>query len=288
MTQLFFMDESGHDHKNMPYEVRGGFSIHVSKLWPFVQKMQQLEIECFGKRLEEIKGSILLKKDVFKWAGQAEEIPNGIRKELVREFLNNKSNPKRVQFTAYGQASLKMAQGIVELLMDLDSVIFAAAIPRGTRRPPNYQLDDFLRKDHVFLFERFFYLLEEKNEHGVIVMDETEKKQDSRFVTRMEQYFSKTENGRERAERIVPAPFFVSSDMAVAVQVADLCIYAINWGFRLPERGMNAQTRPEITKMFKTRLKKLQYYRGKGLGLDYTSFGITFVRNPYEAKKRKQ
>ncbi|MDE2673577.1 MAG: hypothetical protein OXH65_00530 [Paracoccaceae bacterium] len=90
------------------------------------------------------------------------------------------------------------------------SVIFAAAIPCGTRRrPPNYQFDDFLCKDHVFLFERFFYLLEEKNEHGVIVMDETEKKQDNRFVIRMEQYFSKTENGRERAERIVPASFFV-------------------------------------------------------------------------------
>ena len=51
--------------------------------------------------------------------------------------------------------------------------------------------------------------MEEKNEHGVIVMDETEKKQDNRFVIRMEQYFSKTENGRERAERIVPASFFV-------------------------------------------------------------------------------
>ncbi|MDE2673576.1 MAG: hypothetical protein OXH65_00525 [Paracoccaceae bacterium] len=67
MIQLFFMDESGRDHMSIPYEIRGGFSIHISKLWPFVKKMQQLEIECFDQRLEEIKGSILFKKDVFEW-----------------------------------------------------------------------------------------------------------------------------------------------------------------------------------------------------------------------------
>ena len=32
MAWLFFIDESGHDHKHMPYEVRGGFAIHVSEL----------------------------------------------------------------------------------------------------------------------------------------------------------------------------------------------------------------------------------------------------------------
>jgi hypothetical protein len=28
MSWLLFLDESGHDHKNTPYEVRGGFAIH--------------------------------------------------------------------------------------------------------------------------------------------------------------------------------------------------------------------------------------------------------------------
>jgi hypothetical protein len=27
MSYLFFMDESGHDHRNTPYEVRGGVAI---------------------------------------------------------------------------------------------------------------------------------------------------------------------------------------------------------------------------------------------------------------------
>jgi hypothetical protein len=39
---LLFMDESGHDHKRMPYEVRGGIAIHAGKLWPMVQQLQQV------------------------------------------------------------------------------------------------------------------------------------------------------------------------------------------------------------------------------------------------------
>lgn len=282
MTQLFFMDESGTDHKTMPYEIRGGFSIHVGKLWSFVQKMQELEGECFGQRLVEIKGSKLLDKHRFKWASQNAEFPDQKRRDLVKKFLDNKETARGDQYTAYGQACLKMAQGIFNLLEDMDAVIFAAAIPQGVRWPTNYQLSDFFRKDQVFLFERFYYFLEEKNEHGVIVMDETEKNLDRRFVTRMENYFTKTVRGRKFANFIVPSPFFVSSDMAVAVQVADLCIYAINWGFRLPNRGMDAETRPEIADMFGTGLSRLQYKK-RDHSQGFESFGIMIVANPYKA-----
>ena len=276
MTQLFFMDESGHDRRYTPYEVRGGFSIHVSNLWPFVQKIKALEIECFGSRLEEIKGSSLLKKNVFEWASRTEELSDKKRRKLAEEFLKNKTKPTREQFTAYGQACLAMANGIVKLLAESKAEIFASAIPRNVKIPPKYPFDDYLQRDAVFLFERFFYLLEEKNEHCVIVMDETEKKQDQRFMGYMENYFTRTENGRERAKRIVPAPFFVSSDMAVAVQVADLCIYAINWGVRLPDQDMNAKTRPEIETMLGNDLINLQFRKGQ-------KFGIVFVPDPYSA-----
>ena len=88
MTWLFFTDESGHDHKQMPYEVRGGFAIHVSKLWPFAQAMQLLEKECFGCRLSdvgtEIKGSSLLKAKRFEFAAQGVPIPDHDRRQLCR------------------------------------------------------------------------------------------------------------------------------------------------------------------------------------------------------------
>ena len=47
-----------------------------------------------------------------------------------------------------------------------------------------------------------FYLLEEKDEQGVIVMDKTEK-QYRRFVSCMEKYFSITVRGRTFVRYIV-------------------------------------------------------------------------------------
>ena len=292
MTWLFFVDESGHDHRIMPYEVRGGFAIHVGRLWPFVQAMQRLELDCFGCRLtdygKEIKGSTLIDKKRFKFARQGPDFSDEDRKSLCRSFFEHGRSgiaPSRDEFTAYGQACLLMAKGIVELLRKFEAVLLASAIPRGVARRPDLNVDRYLRKDAVFLFERFFYFLKPKREHGVLVMDETEKHQDRRFVARMERYFTRTEPGRTRTEWIVPAPFFVSSDMARAVQAADVCIYALNWGFRLPARGMDAPRRDEIADMFGANLATLQY-RGQGVreGRAFDTFGIFYVPDPYEPR----
>lgn len=32
MSWFLFLDESGHDHKTMPYEVRGGIALHAGAL----------------------------------------------------------------------------------------------------------------------------------------------------------------------------------------------------------------------------------------------------------------
>jgi len=32
MAWLLFLDESGHDHKQMPYEVRGGVALHAGEV----------------------------------------------------------------------------------------------------------------------------------------------------------------------------------------------------------------------------------------------------------------
>ena len=70
MTWLLFIDESGHDHRTTPYEVRGGFAIHVRSLWSFVQNMRRLEINCFGCSLheykKEIKGATLLDRKALQ------------------------------------------------------------------------------------------------------------------------------------------------------------------------------------------------------------------------------
>ncbi|MFG0315661.1 MAG: DUF3800 domain-containing protein, partial [Planctomycetota bacterium JB042] len=270
MSWLLFLDESGHDHKSMPYEVRGGVAIHASRLWSFVRTVQRLELAAFGTELaqfrKELKGSKLLDRDRFRWAAQGEPMNDEERRKRCRGFLTRgleKKPPSRDEFTAYGQACLEMARSLFEAMREHGARVFACAVTRGTRKPATFEAEEFLRKDQVFLLERFFYFLEEQKAHGLLVMDEVEKAEDRRFVRRLERYFTRTDRGRRRAAWIVPSPFFVSSDMTYPVQAADLAIYCVNWGFRLPSHGMNAPTREEIASDFGGWLSQLQY-RGQG------------------------
>ena len=77
-----------------------------------------------------------------------------------------------------------------------------------------------------------------------------------------------------------------SPDMTYPVQAADLAIYCVNWGFRLPTRGMDAPVRPEIADDYGRWLAQLQFH-GEGYrdGAIYESYGILFVPDPYEARQ---
>ena len=180
-----------------------------------------------------------------------------------------------------------MADGIFVLLERHKALIFASAVPCGTAKPPAGASPppDILRKDHTFLLERFFYFLEKERQMGLLVMDEVEKTEDRRFVQRLHDYFLKTGNGRFRSKWIVPAPFFVSSDMALPVQVADVVIYALNWGYRHPSE-MTAPTRPEIETRYGPCIEKLKW---TGEGYDgtktYRSFGIVCVPDLFIPRK---
>lgn len=289
MSWLLFLDESGHDHRNMPYEVRGGIALHASQLWPFVQGMQHVELDSFGCHLhqfrKELKGSTLLDRKRFRLASQANSMEAEVRRKHARAFLTKglqHASPTRDEFTAYGQACLDMSRGTFQLLRSHAAVLFAVAIPRSVHKPANLVADEYLRKDHVFLLERFFYFLEAKREHGLLVMDEVDKSEDRRFVRKLESYYTLTQKGRYRTAWIVPSPFFVSSDMAYPVQAADLCVYCVNWGFRLPSQGMTEVTRPEIADEFGPWLNQLQF-RGQGYeqGHVFDTYGIRYVANPY-------
>lgn len=294
MSYLLFLDESGHDHRSMPYEVRGGIALHAAELWPFIQAMRRLEEATFGARLheyrQELKGSRLLDKDRFKWANQAPRMDDMERRKLCQGFLAKgleKKQPTRAEFTAYGQSCLEMASGVFQLLRDRQATLFAAAIPCSVERPKSTENADYLRKDQVFLLERYYYFLEKEAQHGLLVMDEVEKTEDRRFVRRLESYFEKTDVGRFRSRWIVPAPFFVSSDMTDPVQAANLVIYCVNWAFRLPPRGVNAPVRPEIAERFGAWLNALQF-RGQGYrdGEVCETYGVVFVPDPYTLRER--
>jgi hypothetical protein len=292
MSWLLFLDESGHDHRSMPYEVRGGIALHAGELWPFVQDVQRLELASFGTALhqfrKELKGCKLLDKDRFAWAVQGPVMADEERRKHCRGFLTKgleHKPPVRSEFTAYGQACLEMARGTFQLLRDRKAKLFAAAIPRTASRPDTFEAEAYLRKDQVFLLQRFFDFLEVEKQHGLLVMDEVNKTADRRFVRRMEAYFTRTQTGRYRTAWIVPTPFFVSSDMTYPVQAADLAIYCVNCGFRLPSRGMDAPIRAEVADEFGPWLSQLQF-RGETYrdGTVYPEFGIVYVPDPYTAR----
>jgi hypothetical protein len=287
MAWLLFLDESGHDHKQMPYEVRGGVAIQDSQLWPFTRAVQQLELWAFGCSLhdfhKELKGSTLLDKKRFKFANQAAPMPAAERQKNCRTFLMKgfqKAKPTSSEFCAYGQACIEMARGIFQLLRDHKAILFASMIPRGSGKAAG-PIEELLRKDNVFLLERFFYFLESEKQSGLLVMDGTEKMADRKFVRQLEGYFVKTNAGRYRTQWIVPTPFFISSDMAYPIQAADLCIYCVNWAFRLPTHGMNEPVREEIHAEFFDWLRDLQFHGdGHKDGSVFEVWGICYVPNP--------
>ena len=144
--------------------------------------MQRLELlDSFGGHLHqyrsELKGSTLLDRKRFRFAQQLAPMEPEARRKHCRGFSHERPSNTRLRpggkFTAYGQACLEMARGVFQLLRQHHAVLFAAAIP-PIARPRELQLEEYLRKDQVFLLERFFYFLESQKEHGLLVVDEVD------------------------------------------------------------------------------------------------------------------
>lgn len=272
--------------------MRGGIALHARRLWNFIQDWQRLEVDAFGVRLasfgKEAKGAKLLDRDRLRWAAQTPPMPGADRRKNAQAFIQkglDRRPPIALEFAAYGQACQEMARGIFDILAAHEAKLFACAIPRGVRPPSGFSQADYLRKDHVFLFERYFYFLEEKREHGLLIMDESDKRLDRDFVARIERYFSRTATGRNRTFRIVPAPLFVASDMTYAVQAADVTLYCLNWGFRVANWNVDLEKRQEIATEFGPKLRRLQWEgEGNRDGRAFRSFGIVFVPDPYETR----
>lgn len=293
MSWLLFMDESGHDHRNMPLEVRGGVAIHASRVWGFVQEFHNCEESAFGFRLAdrgmELKGSKLLESKRCEWANQEPELDNAARTNGASRFVTKsqqKAQLSRREFTAYGQACRLMAKSTFKLLKKHDAVLFASVIPRGVKPPKGFQFNNYLRKDQIFMQERFYWFLEAKRESGLFVMDQTEKQNDRRYLKRLHDYYTKTQKGRRRAKWIVPSPMFVDSELSPGVQAADLCLYCINWGFRRPEWGFNGAKRDDIHQGFAGYCGERQF-RGSSVdgGNTYQQYGIVYVPDPYTGRK---
>lgn len=92
MAFFLFIDESGHDHHDSPYEVLAGIAIEDKDLWNFIRLAHQLEIACFGRTYREdgreIKARTFLKRKTFRLAGQLPLIPLSERTALAQAKLD--------------------------------------------------------------------------------------------------------------------------------------------------------------------------------------------------------
>lgn len=241
MSYLLFVDESGQDRRDSPYEVLAGICLEDRDLWSFICQIQDAEIHCFGQRvttgLLELKGKELLKRKTFKLAKQMPAFPPEERARLAQSCLTkgtaaqgrtDSSGVTRAELTALGQAKIAFVERVLELCAQYRVRVFASVVDRDAPRPQG----DFLRKDYAYLFERFFHFIEEQpaQQSGLVIFDELEHSQCHILIDQMSRYFRETTKGRMRAGRIIPEPFFVHSHLTTAIQVADIVAYLMAWG----------------------------------------------------------
>ena len=64
LGHFLFIDESGQDRQESPYEVLAGIAVQDSELWNLIQRTHVLEQDVFGMRVSEgkleLKGKKLL------------------------------------------------------------------------------------------------------------------------------------------------------------------------------------------------------------------------------------
>ena len=277
MSWALFIDESGQDQRQSPYEVLAGIAIEDRKLWRLIRDLSDAQEEIFGLRLFEAYGSEakaqkLLKRKVFTHAAQMPAFPADQRRILAREILQDGTAVSRERLTALAQAKLAYVGRALDISRKAKAQAFASIVPQAAPRPAG----GMLRKDYAYLFERFFYFLNSQPEDpmGYVVFDELDKSASHILLNQVSEYFLKTNKGRTRSRLIIPEPFFVHSDMTTMVQVADLIAYIISWGVRLS--GMHAPHRPELEDLSRKvmRLRFTQHTPG-----GYTNYGFKIIND---------
>jgi len=287
---LLFIDESGHDRRAMPCEVLAGVLVAEHSLWNMVRAIRSIEQDCFGGYLrdlvsEERKAKKLLKVKRFRQATKGASFCPGEQRELTKALLlrgkearmkkETDSEPTGKELIAYSRSVLDFVHNILDIAASFNVRVIASVVDSGAPRPE----PGFLRKDYVYLFERYFYLLEgmSPSERGLVVFDELDKAQSHLLLNQMASYFLGTEPGRYRSSRIVPEPFFVHSELTSGIFLADLVAYILGWGWRLG--SMHQPCREEL-RPYADKLHAMQF-RGNRPSADGSEvreiYGITYI-----------
>jgi len=247
LAHFLFVDESGYDAGESPYGVLAGVAVEDRDLWNLVKDLRLAELTFFGgiqysSGERELKTKKLLKRKVFRQAAALPAFPPDERAVLARDCLEQGDRAGARQLSALAQAKIAYVTELMDICTRFRCKAFASVVSKTS--PP--ARPDHLRKDYAYLFERFFYYLEDTGPaaYGIIVFDELEKIQSHLLVEQMDRYFKLTARGRHRSSQVLPEPLFVHSDLTTGVQIADLVAYIISWGVRFGD--MDGPVRAEL------------------------------------------
>jgi hypothetical protein len=257
---LYFVDESGIDLKEAPCLVLAGVGVREAKVWPLTRAFIDLRDEILRFPMGqpyEIKGSRLLKRRVFQHAAIRDEMPKAERDKAIDRLIERNARGEHVggdELAALAQAKLAFVHGALDLAKEFEMTGFASIVPRDA---PQQRDASILRKDFAFLLQRFHCHVcdQEDDVHGVLIFDEQDRALSQRLLEQMHRYFSETERGQQRAERMIPMPFFVRSDLTPPIQIADLLP-------RMTE-PVRDELRPFANKVFELRYQGREVLIGK-------------------------
>lgn len=293
---LYFVDESGIDLKEAPCSVLAGIGVAEAKVWPFAQQFLKLKEETLRFPRDqgyEAKGTKLLNRRVFRQAALAPELERSDRDRAVEALLDKNSrgdNASFLELVGLAQAKLAFAREALDLAERFGMTVFASIVPRDA---PQQRDDAILRKDFAYLFERIHCHVcdGQDDEHGVLIFDEQDRALSKGLLDQINRYFVETDRGKQRAERMIPMPFFVHSELTPAIQLADIVAYTINWGLRLgkmPEPA-RAELKPYADKVFALR------YQGREVPISRRLlarrrpiWGITYIEDLRPVHEKRQ
>ena len=248
MTWLLFVDEPSDQQRSYPYGVLSGIAVEDLQVWPLARRLRDAQDLFFGRQLIDPEGryaacSHLLDSKVYESAALHLDLD---RQEILRRADRPASSTRFSNSevsAALSQAKIAYCDHALALARDFGAQALAMFLPADCIPT---QVDGKLRKDYGYLLERFYHLLEGTPNAGtgLIVLPRQPRARTYVSADHIVDYFSKTTNGRLRAQRIIPDPVYAAGALAVVSHLAELCSYVASWSVRLP--SMSEPRRPEM------------------------------------------
>jgi len=212
----------------------------------------------FGRRYSqgaaELKGKKFLNNRVFQHAQLNVQVREEDITGLAKSALDSGQTATIQNLKALALAKIAYVRDVFDICARFRCRAFASIVETDAIATAS----GGLRKDYAYLFERFYYFLEDQRspEQGIIVFDELEKSQSHILIGQAHSYFKDSAIGRLRSRLIIPEPFFVHSDLTTGIQLADLVAYIVSWGFRT--NNMLKPARSEL-RPFAEQIAELRY-----------------------------